>query len=699
MAVYLSLFAGAGQQFFTNAGVPLAGGKIYTYGAGGSTPQATYTTSAGNIAHSNPIGLDAAGRVPGGGEIWLTDTLVYKFQLETSTGTIVQTLDNVSASIGSAALVASSGSSLIGFIQAGSGAIARTAQAKMRETVSVKDFGAVGDGVANDTAAIQAAINYAKSSTSVHCIEFPTGNYAVNAPIEIKGGFGDGLTIKGNKSTVTGSHNGPVFDLNGTLPSPAPEYRLNVLIQDFTVVGSGKTNIGSRCIQIVDGANVQVNNCLLRNAYKGLYGFGALICNFIQLNIRDNETGVEFLPSGGFSPNDIHFVNCQIIVNKIAVRAISFDYGSWNFYGCEIEGNNLSGNATDGVRVCEFFDAGEVNFIGCHFEANPGQYNLFYNSPNGRHLNIIGCKMIPGDTTGSIVYVDNGELFITGTHAAQNVGSNIVLTANTGNALIVGDTSGTVTGVLSKLTRIRNGQINVANAAVGTSAAGITSKGSAGIAYTVEGNIQFNNSSGTRLGSTNATGIQLDAAGPYTITTGTGAVTVTRTAGVGFGPNVDNTLSLGEASFKWSQLYAGTNVINTSDERLKQQIEPIPQTWLDAWGDVDYVRFKFNDAVEKKGDGARWHIGLIAQRVKAAFEARGIDPFAIGLLCFDQWDDIQVEKQVQDENGNLMLDEKTGEPVMQKQIIKVAGDQYGIRYEQALALECAYLRSKLNGGV
>ena len=184
MAVYLSLFAGAGQQFFTNAGVPLAGGKIYTYGAGGSTPQATYTTSAGNIAHSNPIQLDAAGRVPGGGEIWLTDTLVYKFQLETSTGTIVQTLDNVSASIGSAALVASSGSSLIGFIQAGSGAVARTAQAKMRDIVSVKDFGAVGDGVTDDTVAIQAAINSAVSTGNAN-IFVPAGTYVISSTINI----------------------------------------------------------------------------------------------------------------------------------------------------------------------------------------------------------------------------------------------------------------------------------------------------------------------------------------------------------------------------------------------------------------------------------------------------------------------------------------------------------------------------------
>jgi hypothetical protein len=56
-------------------------------------------------------------------------------------------------------LAASSGSSLVGFIQSGTGAVARTAQDKGRDAVSVNDFGAVGDGVADDTAAIQAMIN------------------------------------------------------------------------------------------------------------------------------------------------------------------------------------------------------------------------------------------------------------------------------------------------------------------------------------------------------------------------------------------------------------------------------------------------------------------------------------------------------------------------------------------------------------
>ena len=71
---------------------------------------------------------------------------------------------------------ASAGASLVGYTQGGSGASARNVQDKLREVVSVKDFGAVGDGVADDTSAIQAAIT-AAIAVSGATIYFPKGNY------------------------------------------------------------------------------------------------------------------------------------------------------------------------------------------------------------------------------------------------------------------------------------------------------------------------------------------------------------------------------------------------------------------------------------------------------------------------------------------------------------------------------------------
>ena len=95
MAVILSPLGGVGAQFFNNNGVPLSGGLIHTYLAGTTTPEATYTTSAGTIAHSNPIVLDSAGRVPTG-EVWLTTAKTYKFVLMDSSNNLLGTYDNIS---------------------------------------------------------------------------------------------------------------------------------------------------------------------------------------------------------------------------------------------------------------------------------------------------------------------------------------------------------------------------------------------------------------------------------------------------------------------------------------------------------------------------------------------------------------------------------------------------------------------------
>lgn len=92
--VYISTFGGVAAQFFSANGVPLVGGKIYSYLAGTTTPAAVYTSSSGVTTHTNPIILDSAGRVPGG-EIWQPSGANYKFSLYTSDDVLIATYDNV----------------------------------------------------------------------------------------------------------------------------------------------------------------------------------------------------------------------------------------------------------------------------------------------------------------------------------------------------------------------------------------------------------------------------------------------------------------------------------------------------------------------------------------------------------------------------------------------------------------------------
>ncbi len=103
MAVFLSPVGGVAAQFFTNTGAVLTGGKLYTYAAGTTSPLTSYTTSAGTVARTNPIVLDAAGRVPDGGEIWITSAS-YKFVLKDSTDVLIATYDNI-VGIGAASVV------------------------------------------------------------------------------------------------------------------------------------------------------------------------------------------------------------------------------------------------------------------------------------------------------------------------------------------------------------------------------------------------------------------------------------------------------------------------------------------------------------------------------------------------------------------------------------------------------------------
>lgn len=93
MTVYLSAFAGAGAQFFTDDGEVLSGGKIYTYAAGTTTPQVTYTSVLGTAANSNPIILDSGGRLPE--DMWLSEGVTYRFVLKDANDVQIGEYDDI----------------------------------------------------------------------------------------------------------------------------------------------------------------------------------------------------------------------------------------------------------------------------------------------------------------------------------------------------------------------------------------------------------------------------------------------------------------------------------------------------------------------------------------------------------------------------------------------------------------------------
>jgi hypothetical protein len=163
------------MQFFDANGVPLVGGKLYTYAAGTTTPLATYTDSTGATANTNPVILDSRGEAA----VWCDDSEYY-MELKDSTNVLIWTADNINGSNGPtlAALAASGGSALIGFLQAGTGAVARTVQSKLRDTASVTDFGAVGDGTTNDTPAFNTAFT---AELGGMCLIPGTGSYKLSA--------------------------------------------------------------------------------------------------------------------------------------------------------------------------------------------------------------------------------------------------------------------------------------------------------------------------------------------------------------------------------------------------------------------------------------------------------------------------------------------------------------------------------------
>lgn len=111
----------------------------------------------------------------------------------------------------------------------------------------------------------------------------------------------------------------------------------------------------------------------------------------------------------------------------------------------------------------------------------------------------------------------------------------------------------------------------------------------------------------------------------------------------------------------------GQAIQTSSDERLKTPLFSVPDAVLDAWGDVQWGQFRYLEAVRQKGEVARLHLGLIAQKVKTVFEKRGLDACAYGILCHDFREATEEEP---------------------------ATDLWTVRYAEALAMEAAFQRRR-----
>lgn len=296
-------------QFFSSSGELLVGGKLYSYQAGTTTPLATYTDSTGTTANTNPIILDVRGEA----NVWL-GTSAYKFVLKDSNDVSIWTVDNITSAQGLAnavqtnltnyinSVAASSGSSLVGFLQSGANAVARTVQSKNREVVNVKDFGAVGDGVVDDTVAIQSAINQVSVRGGGEVI-FDMGRYLITSRLTANTGvLLNGLVRTDISSNTNGSGIAaakPIIIWGGVANETM--YRIQPANVGDCVWGGGAVNIEwdgatlAACAVWLDNTKYATFNGKVRNVqYAGVIvdSTSGSVSNF---SMKNNIESLEFI--------------------------------------------------------------------------------------------------------------------------------------------------------------------------------------------------------------------------------------------------------------------------------------------------------------------------------------------------------------------------------------------------------------------
>jgi Pectate lyase superfamily protein len=292
------------------------------------------------------------------------------------------------------------GAALLSFLQDGTGATTRTMQSKLRDVVNVKDFGAVGDGVADDTAAIQAALNTGKA------VALGTGNYKVTATLRLAA---DGQTLygegKGNfnepartKIVWSGASGGKIISIsNGTT-----ENWQSVTIRDIYIDANSLALVG------IEGYDTTISGGAWRNQFINLTLSGFTV---------PSSVGISF-GTGSF-PDFAHdaVVRGCFIINAqtgIAGAGAIYQVSNTTFLGCQNGAVGTAGS-TWTFTDCVFSSSVEydfqgtniqlANFSGCWFENS-----LFgiYKATTAHCANFTGC-FLQTDSSNTTQLMDMGN--------------------------------------------------------------------------------------------------------------------------------------------------------------------------------------------------------------------------------------------------------------------------------------------------
>jgi len=200
----------------------------------------------------------------------------------------------------------------VSYNQGGTGAVDRTAQVKLQESVSVKDFGAVGDGVTDDTAAIQAALDAVSGGT----VFFPFGTYYITGTVNVD----SNCILDFNQSQINTNYNEILFSLIGANGAR----KENVVFRNgrftATTIGTG----GQQAIQAMWANNVFVQNCEFTDFGGVAVKFNGGNSNVEVSHCKATDIGViSFYAEGDGTTSNKGCYNVRFLYNTV----VGFDYG------------------------------------------------------------------------------------------------------------------------------------------------------------------------------------------------------------------------------------------------------------------------------------------------------------------------------------------------------------------------------------